>query len=342
MRNAAAVRKTLAAMRRVGVGHVNNKLSLKLLLALVTAFIILVPSGKAHAAPRYFQMSLWECCGGPTPTSAQTDIRSEGDGGLGEGVCPPQPAAPARSIIVNLEYAYSLSTLDHCMNWSLIVAVEVDEPYNNAGVDQYLTSCTPQQPALNNAIATVDTQLQARATELQARNSKARFWVNFNPTEANWMAGCNDTQLFNRSYFDVVSEDQYYTSFTTGTVLTSFYEQMAANPATPSQQLAFIPGVFVTTSQSQYGYLGGYFSNANSFNASCSLPLGSRGVTGIYDGCPVWIVMGWMTGTSGSDYGIFSAGAANILTAWEAWIAYTPTNKRTPAQFLPPIIQLML
>jgi hypothetical protein len=39
-----------------------------------------------------------------------------------------------------------------------------------------------------------------------------------------------------------------------------------------------------------------FLQYANSQNQTCNLPLGSRGVTGIFDGCRVWVVMGFLAG----------------------------------------------
>ena len=308
-----------------------NKLSSEVLLALLTALLFLVPGGMAHAqsGTRSFQMSLWECCDGRVPTSADTDIRTFGDGGT-------QPAG--RSIVEPLDWTTPLTTRGY--DWSRIVAVEVDEPYTPVDGDLDQT-CTDVNSA-NARIAPIDAALAQRAAELKALNPKARFWVNFTATEGEWMGFCATPQVFNRAYIDVISED-YYSIGSVG--VSPFYSIVAAFPAKPDQQLALFPGVF-SAPQDQAQWLSTYFDYANNLNQTCNLPLGSRGITGISDGCPVWIVMGWLSG----DYqgntlyrGLLDPSSATLAAIWRAAVALPLApglaHQRTPAQIVMPIVK---
>ena len=317
-----------------------------LVVPLLTALLFLVPSGKAHAqATRPFQMSLWECCGGLALTNAETDIHSFGYGGM-------QPTT-GPSVIVNVQYGDSLaaacSNSGGC-NWSQIAAVEVDEPYK--GIDSYLdvNDCGATLPI--GTIENIGDELSAMATQLTSTtfNPKARFWVNFTQTEAIWEEYCGIqlfNQVFNGTYIDVISIDYYSAEFYDS--LYDFYYDVAQNPETPHQQQALIPGVFSAPTD-QLDYLYGYISTvpgggyAYSANQTCNLPLGRQGITGIYDGCPVWIVMGWMTGNFEGYVGITEKSSQSILAYWQTQVALTPVTPKQQARAkkLPPILQLLL
>jgi hypothetical protein len=310
------------------VSLIHNKLSSRVLLALLTALPFLLPGGNAHAQTRTFQVSLWE--NGDTSQlvtdpPAYTDIRSFGDQGQTQ---PNQP--PGLSIMLNVNTKITLNSLQN-VDWSRIVAVEVDEPYGQ--YDNDLGTCNNPNPA----IATMANTLGGMATELSGLNSKARFWVTFTGPEANWMVNCGSTAAFNRSYIDVMGLDDYNND-----VDEPWYNLVLAYPLYPSQQAALIPGVF-SAPTNQLSYLQSFFQFANSLNQTCNLPVGSRGISGIYDGCPVWIVMGWMTGVDGAYNGIFVSGSASILAAWQAEVALMPvTPKLQKAKVLQPIINLLL
>ena len=198
-------------------------------------------------------------------------------------------------------------------DWSRIIAVYIDEPYKPPGstFDNTLRNpngtpaCQVSMSSLNAAIAPVDSDLQTRAAQLQQAAPKTRFWVNFTVDEANWMATCSSPQTFNRTYIDVISADWYYVDFAT---IQPFYSVVAANPAKPEQQSALVPGTFFRSGkdsqQSQANHLQGFFDYANTQNQTCNLPLGARGSTGYFDGCRVWMVMGWLAGNviDGDDY----------------------------------------
>jgi hypothetical protein len=233
-------------------------------------------------------------------------------------------------------------------DWSRIVAVLVDEPYSSLdSVLKYPDGSPACQPAaLNGDIAPIDAALAQRATELQARAPKARFWVNFTQGEAHWMQVCGTPLVFNRAYIDVVSADWYDVDFST---LQPFYSVVAENPPKPDQQLALIPGVF-SAPVHQGPFLAAYFGYANSMNQTCNLPLGSRGVTGSYDGCPVWIVMGWLSGnyTDGNTQyvGMLDTRSASIAAAWEGELELPLrsglAHQLTPAQIILPVLNQLL
>jgi len=234
-----------------------------------------------------------------------------------------QPPPPARTFMRIGVTGPSFAAYSY--DWSRIVAVLVDEPYgpqnmglvNNAIIDHLIkypdgSPVCPAPPAAVTAIATIDTLLQQRAMDLEAVAPQARFWVNFTGDEANWMAVCG-TQSFNRTYIDVISADWYDVQFST---LQPFYTVVAGNPAKPDQQLALVPGVF-SAPVNQGPFLAAYFSYANTLNQTCNLPLGSRGVTGSYDGCRVWIVLGWLSGNYNQYVGMLDTRSSSIKSAWE-------------------------
>ena len=325
-----------------------RKFSPGLLPALLTAVVFLTASGSTNAqsTTRSFQMALWT----DLTHDANSDIAVFWGG-------QPQPAG--RSIWVNGPITTSLPDSQH-MDWSRIVAVEFDEPYgpNNypASLDSSLRlpdgtpACQVSLTALNEAIAPQDAQLALRAAELRARAPQARFWVNFTTTEAQWMATCiYDPLAFNRAYIDVVSTDWYDADFST---IQQFYSVIAANRPKPDQQLALIPGVY-SAPNNQLQYLQGYFSYADSMNQSCNLPLGARGVTGYFDGCPVWVVLGWLSysfAQGNTEYvGMLdpnSVLSGLIATNWEAELALPLrpglAHQRSRAQVIQPALQLLL
>jgi hypothetical protein len=311
------------------VNLIQNRLVSSVRVSLLTLILFTVPHGtvNAQSATRPVQLTLWECCGsGAIPTSAEVDIRA-----LGSGLSGP-------SILLGQHADVTLNGRSG-IDWSQIAAVEYDEPYNSSGIDGYLgDDCTPP-PA--SAFQPVDSDLAARAAELKILNPNARFWVNFNSVEASWMAFCATPQVFNRTYIDVISEDYYNADFA---LVQPFYDVVALYRATPHQQFALVPGVF-SAPQSQLGALQEYFDYANSANQSCNLPLGPQGITGIYDGCPVWVVMGWLTLNYSPYVGILVEPASQaILNVWQAEAALTPmtTTQLARASLLPATLRVIL
>ncbi|MFL6600231.1 MAG: hypothetical protein ACJ8R9_02790 [Steroidobacteraceae bacterium] len=237
-------------------------------------------------------MALWVNPGSPIPTSADTDILSFYEG-------QEQPAG--RSIMILVSWLTDPLPAGR-YDWSRIVAVEVDEPYSSLR----LGTATCQWDATAwDQINQRQQILAARATELESLAPFARFWVNFTDLEVTWMMGGWDSSQpedncpvpLNKSYIDVISVDIYGRQF--GANVKWAYDWFLNNRATPHQQVALIPGTFYgagVSADAAASYLPGYFDYANSANQHCDLPLGDRGITGNFDRCPVWIVMGWLSG----------------------------------------------
>jgi hypothetical protein len=138
---------------------------------------------------------------------------------------------------------------------------------------------------------------------------------------------CPETR-FNQSYIDVISFDQYYDFFDSS--VEPAYVWLADHRATPQQQLALIPGTFYRPGKDdparQAAILQGYFAYAEIENQSCNLPLGPRGVTGSFDGCLVWMVLGW-SGDNPTDTTYVGEQdprlATTVAAAWRAEVATT-------------------
>jgi hypothetical protein len=302
--------------------------------ALLTALLLIALNGKAVAqvSTRPFQMSLWENTTGgvPNPTPAQTDVRSFAPGDT-------QPTTPAIFINVapnatltpsGLTEVVNGNKLTFTVNWALVVAVEVDEPYSGVDGDLDSEDCASLPPT--GELAPITAELSSLETQLTSVNPKARFWVNFTQIEGLWEESCginNFNEIFNGTYIDVISMDFYSTQFYDG--LYQFYWDLSQSPATPHQQLALIPGVFSAT-PSQLPYLPSYIGPGeypSYANQTCNLPLGPQGVTGFYDGCLVWVVMGWMTGDVDVT-GILDPASTAILDYWEQQVALRPVQPR--------------
>jgi len=329
-------------------------------LSLLLASMALIMGSQpvdAQSQMRFFQMGLWT---DPAP-NVDSDIATFW---APDQVAPApgteaQPPAPYRTIL--LSHIASRSLYQESYDWSRIVAVEFDEPYNNTSVDNDLRypdrSFACLAPALGQDMAPVDAMLQARAKELKALAPKARFWVNFTDNEAEWIVQCANPGAFNRDYIDVISADWSADGGNNNIAATQRFLSVVATyplPSRPDQQFALIPGVY-SAPVDQLPHLQDFFDYANETNQAhgCNLPLGSRGVTGFFDGCPVWIVLGWLSNsfTQGNTHYVgmldpASAASASIKQAWEAEralpLAPALANQRTPAQIMPPILQSLL
>jgi len=282
------------------------------LLSLLTGLLLLVPGSAAQAqlATRSFLTVLWSDhvskSPNPTPTSPVIGVDADIDAffvGYGD-----QPEG--RSVAIGADAHTPISQLH--FDWSRVVALVFDEPYT--------PDCN--ESTLANDID-IDQALAARAAELRAIAPATRFWVNFTDKQIRWMLdGFGCPYPYNKAYIDVISLDGYGQSFRQ-----DLYEGLMGNPAKPSQQVAFVPGTFYAPKQDdQADYLPEYFRAADYYNQQYSLPLGDLRWTGTADGCPVWMVLGWLAGNwndgKGTQYyGMFDPSAGRVADIWRREVA---------------------
>ena len=224
----------------------------------------------------------------------------------------------------------------HDVDWQRIVAVLVDEPYGEAlkGKD----SCA--DPSIKQTIDDTMAALAAMAAAVRERAPKARFWVNFTQREIDLMRTPAARCPLNQPYIDVISMDIYGVDFAPE-VSRRYNDLYQHHRATPHQQLALVPGTFTLGWEKQTGAQGasrlaGYFEFAGAMNRKCNLPLGPTGHTGYDDGCPVWIVAGWMGGVAPLHYEprdylpMDNPNSILLFNAWQAQFAVPRASLQAP------------
>jgi hypothetical protein len=278
----------------------------------------------AQRSTRSFQMALWF-----NPAGADADIAffTEHD---------QQPVGRSILFLSGLwnpflqgpgEFASKLRAYDY--DWTRIAAVVIDEPYwYHTGYTDRSNPCRNPRDPRNEQITQIAAQLEQAAAVVRDLSPATRFWVNLSVEEVQWASDAQCPVPINDWYIDVISMDAYYGRFEQ--VAETYYQWLCDHRATAYQQLALVPGTFYRpgkdNQQTQASYLSGYFDFANSRNESCDLLTGRVGVTGIWDGCEVWVVAGWAAGTYeiGKDVyrGALDPAATTILAAWRAQLAY--------------------
>jgi hypothetical protein len=236
----------------------------------------------------------------------------------------------------------------HNINWRRIVAVYVDEPYGKMLENK--NSCDPidpNDPNYPNTIGPMMAKLEAMAAALRIKAPRARFWVNFTKHEIDLILKPAANCPLNQPYIDVISMDWYGLDFAPAVKM--YYQNLYGNRATAHQQLALVPGTFTGGYEQQSGdqgawRLSGYFEYANTMNQSCNLPLGPAGKTGYYDGCPVWMVAGWMGGVTpppgaSNYYPIDNPASIKVFNRWQQQFAVPPAPKPvSPMRKLMPLL----
>lgn len=242
----------------------------------------------------------------------------------------------------NLPTPSTLNSMGY--DWSRIVAVIIDEPYLNALKDNYVkgrsTSPSPcvlssygqrnpdgasQMQANLQKIAKVEQFLRSAAEAVKAVSPKTRFWVNFSNHEMDWMSTCH----LNQPYIDVVSLDIYRNNFSN---IRPYYDGLVANPASPYQQLALVPGVFQRdageysiSDADAAALLPGFFDYADEMNRNCrksSINNSMNTEPTSVNGCYVWMISGWPNfdfayPEGGSTYyGFYYPTSEQIRAAW--------------------------
>jgi hypothetical protein len=203
--------------------------------------------------------------------------------------------------------------------------------------------------------------LQTAAAVIKKYSPHTRFWVNFSRPEADWMTptGIGDstqhgscaffqqadgtTATLDAPYIDVVSVDWYEKDFlpnSQGLYVQQVYDWFQAHRSYPGQQLALVPGTHVLDYSvfnrtvdpvRQAQLVEQYFDYAAQMNQSCTLPLGNNGGTGSFDGCPVWMVIGWVYDDRFGFYGLSDLRASAIQAAWQAELSTPRVDPRPPA-----------
>lgn len=285
-----------------------------------------IPAPATEAAgTRSFQMALWD-----NAESIDADLAFFTEG-------QPQPAV--RSILrVGSwwnQYSESNSTFGqklagHQYDWSRIAAVLIDEPYwYNTGARDRTNPCGNSADPRNQQIARTAAQLADAAAVISDLSPSTRFWVNFSVPEMQWASDSACPIAINQPYIDVVSLDSYWGTFEN--VARPYYDWLSDNRATPYQQFALIPGTFfrsdIDDPYLQASYLQGYFDYARAANRRCDLPVGRVGVTGNWDGCPIWLVLGWLASSpqlsDGQVWrGVLDPLSSVIATEWKAQLAH--------------------
>lgn len=208
----------------------------------------------------------------------------------------PQP--PGSSIMILNEWgpAY-LSSLG--VDWSRILAAQIDEPYVTALNDSSAENpaCTPNGPRNTIVRDTYDGIVDA-AQDIHGRAPRTRVWLNFSQSEVDWMRDKRCPAALNDSLIDVVSLDNYDVDFDDiEDDYAWFIERWGA------QQLALVPATSYDDAGSYFSdrlranktaqRLKAYFAYANLMNAECNMEAGRLDGTGGYDRCRVWVVAGW-------------------------------------------------
>jgi len=211
-------------------------------------------------------------------------------------------------------------------DWSRILAVIIDEPYTEAlKVEPYNVpeGEHDDNPCSNidrlNDVSEIRTKLMRAVNAVHEIAPRARVWVNFHIAEVGWMRFghlssdnhyCVGPLLLNDAAIDVVSLDKYEVDFSD---LQDEYDWFIS--AMPQQQIALVPGTHYRVGgdspQQAADRLQGYFNYANDKNQQCDIGLGRVGRTGSYDGCRVWMVVGWLAEPVVSSHG----------TAYRGWLS---------------------
>ena len=318
---------------------IQSQRSSAFLLTLVAALLLAASSGRVHAQSRSFQMGLWVSPDNAIPTvKVDTDIQAFYEG---------ENQPPGRSIMLFLNWTSSAPLAGrYPYDWSRIVAVEIDEPYS------YTMGTANPCPSNMAQFNFYEAIIADKAAQLKAIAPKARFWVNFTPAEMGWQMSTSCPVQINRDYIDVISVDNYDVDFSP--TVNNYYVWLT-NPihsVSASQQIALLPPthlkIGITDPTTQANVVQHYFDYANTQNQSCNLNLGPRGKTGSYDGCRVWIVLGFLAGdatVNGVEYaGMLDPRVQNtqLDTAWhqELNLPLRPglANQLTPGQILETIL----
>jgi hypothetical protein len=288
--------------------------------------------GAANAQARNFQTTLFDPTGNnPNQSFADLSFFTNGQ---------PQPAGQSVMALsfwgwFNTPWDVALANSGYQYDFSRIKAVLIDEPYwwgigytDGANMKTFTNPCAPGQKYCPD-VGTIYNQLQQLGKAIKQTSPNTRFWINFSAIEVQWMGyvlpppqpsyGFPAQTLYG-SFVDVISVDLYTGDFNGG--LLPYYTFLIGSRVTSAQQIALVPGDFADPSLPA-GMLADYFNYANQANEACNLSVGGAGITGSFDGCLVWDVLGFQAST------LFNNPA--VGDAWKNEASYTIQTSVQPA-----------
>lgn len=307
-----------------------------LLVRLAPLLLLSVPlsrSTEVVSHSRYFQMALftYEFMEGGVNW---LDVAEYADVPMFEGYSDSshQPAGPAILRLPTWHHDQPLASID--VDWSRVLAVVIDEPFatlvaNYDDPSAIGEECTDQDAG----IAAARDKLMAAAAAVHDAAPRTRFWVNYSGKEVHVMRRDICPLALNSSAIDVVSVDIYQADF--NEAIRHHYDWFISQPE--QQQIALVPAthhkIGVDSDSQASARLHAFFEYANALNQRCDRPLGRVGRTGSYDGCPVWVVAGWLAQpvyeeASVVHHGLLNASSAGIRSAWRFELSKDRRNGR--------------
>ena len=295
---------------------------LLLSLALSRSVDVVAPSSPP-ADSRYFQMALFTyefMAGGVN----WLDVAGYVDIPMFEGYTDSSHQPAGRSIMRLPTWHHDQPLASVNVDWSRVLAVVIDEPFatlvaNYNDPSTIGAACTDQ----NRGIAAARGKLMAAAAAVHVAAPRTRFWVNYSGKEVHVMRRAICPLALNDSAFDVVSLDIYQADF--NEAIKDHYDWFISQPE--RQQIALVPAthhkIGVDSDAQAAAHLQGFFEYANRLNQRCDRALGRVGRTGNYDGCPVWVVAGWLAQpvyeeASIVHHGLLNESSSEIRNAWSS------------------------
>ncbi len=301
--------------------RLKSKAPLVRLAPLLLLSLVLSRSTDVVAYSRYFQMTLftYEFMEGGVNW---LDVAGYVDVPMFEGYTDSSHQPAARSIMRLPTWHHDQPLASVNVDWSRVLAVVIDEPFATivANYDDPSTNgeeCTNQ----NIGIAEGRDKLMAAAAAVHDVAPRTRFWVNYSGKEVHVMRRAICPIALNDSAIDVVSLDIYQADF--NEAIKDHYDWLISQPE--QQQIALVPAThhrIGSDSDSQASArLKAFFNYANRLNQRCERPVGRVGRTGNYDGCPVWVVAGWLAQpvyeeASVVHHGLLNESSSEIRSAW--------------------------
>jgi hypothetical protein len=304
----------------------NSKALLVRLAPLLLVCLSLSRSTDVVANFRYFQMALFTYEFMERGVN-WLDVAAYVDVPMFEGYSDSSHQPAGRSImrLPTWHHDHPLASVN--VDWSRVLAVVIDEPFATI-VANYNDPATIGEECTNQRteIAAPRDKLIAAAAAVHDAAPRTRFWVNYSGKEVHVMRREICPLALNNSAIDVVSLDIYQADFNED--IRDHYDWFMTRPE--QQQIALVPAthhkIGVDSDSHASARLHAFFRYADTLNQRCDRPLGRVGRTGNYDGCPVWIVAGWLAQpvyeeASIVHHGLLNESSSQIRSAWSSQLS---------------------